>query len=159
MDPVTMIVTAVAAGAVVAARDVTAQVVKDGYTGFKALIVRKFGDKPDVLDAVEEVEKKPDSKGRQETLKEELAAAGAGRDADLVRQAQALLDLLKEHGLAGGTSYRAEVHGSGAVAQGPGAVAAGEGGIAVGGNVEGGIHVPGRRSDDAEDAEEGDRVK
>ncbi len=154
MDPVTMIVTAVTAGAVVAARDVTAQAVKDGYAGFKALIVRKFGDKPDVLDAVEEVEKKPDSKGRQETLKEELAAAGAGGDADLLRQAQALLDLLKEHGLAGGSSYRAEVHGSGAAAQGPGAVAAGERGVAVGGDVKGSVIITGNRTGGVEEEKE-----
>ena len=37
----------------------------------------------------------------------------------------------------GGTSYHAEVHGSGAVAQGAGAVAAGAGGVAVGGDVQG----------------------
>ena len=36
----------------------------------------------------------------------------------------------------GGTSYHAEVHGSGAVAQGPGAAAAGAGGVAVGGDVQ-----------------------
>jgi outer membrane protein assembly factor BamB len=36
----------------------------------------------------------------------------------------------------GGTSYHAEMHGSGAVAQGAGAVAAGAGGVAVGGDVQ-----------------------
>jgi hypothetical protein len=36
-----------------------------------------------------------------------------------------------------GTSYRAEVHGSGAVAQGEGAVAAGAGGMAFGGGAHG----------------------
>jgi hypothetical protein len=37
----------------------------------------------------------------------------------------------------GGTSYHAEVHGGGAVAQGAGAVAAGVGGMAAGGDVQG----------------------
>jgi len=41
--------------------------------------------------------------------------------------------------LAGGTSYHAEVHGGGAVAQGPGAVVAGAGGVAVGGDVQGDV--------------------
>jgi hypothetical protein len=36
-------------------------------------------------------------------------------------------------------SYRAELHGSGAVAQGPGAVAAGERGVAIGGDASGPI--------------------
>jgi uncharacterized caspase-like protein len=38
-------------------------------------------------------------------------------------------------------SYRAEVRGSGAVAQGPGAVSAGEGGAAISGNVGGDVRV------------------
>jgi len=38
---------------------------------------------------------------------------------------------------AGGASYRAEVRGSGAVAQGEGAVAAGAGGVAIGGGASG----------------------
>lgn len=38
---------------------------------------------------------------------------------------------------AAGASYRAEVHGSGAIAQGPGAAAAGAGGMAFGGGARG----------------------
>jgi hypothetical protein len=141
MDPITIIVTAVAAGAVAASKDVAAQAVKDGYAGLKALIVRKFGEKADVADAVEGVEGKPDSEARQSVLTEELETAGAAQDADLVQQAQALLDLLQQHGLEPATSYHAELRGSGAIAQGPGAVAAGEGGVAVGGDVKGGVHI------------------
>ena len=147
MDPIAIIVTAVAAGAVAASKDVAAQAVKDGYAGLKALIVRKFAEKADVADAVEGVEKKPDSEARQSVLKEELEAAGAAQDADLVQQAQALLDLLKQHGLEPATSYHAELRGSGAIAQGPGAVAAGAGGVAVGGDVKGGVHI-GRKEKD-----------
>ena len=141
MEPVSMIVAAVVAGAVTATKDVAAQAVRDGYAGLKALIVRKFGEDSDVVDAVNGVEKKPDSKGRQETLKEELEAAQAGQDPEVVGQAQAVLDLLKEHGLA--PSYYAELHGSGAIAQGEGAVAAGERGVAVGGDMTGSPIVTG----------------
>ncbi len=137
MDPVTLIVTAVTAGAVAASKDVAAQAVKDGYAALKALIVRQFGQKVDVV----ALEKDPDSEARQAVLKEELETAGAAQDAEVVQQAQALLDLLKEHGLELGPSYQAELRGSGAIAQGPGAVAAGAGGVAVGGDVKGGVHI------------------
>ena len=47
------------------------------------------------------------------------------------------------HAAASGTTYRAELKGSGAIAQGPGAVAAGAGGVAVGGSVQGGTIITG----------------
>ncbi|HUV91288.1 MAG TPA: hypothetical protein VMY80_16660, partial [Anaerolineae bacterium] len=47
------------------------------------------------------------------------------------------------HAAAGGTIYRAELKGSGAIAQGSGAVAAGAGGVAVGGDVRGGTIITG----------------
>jgi len=149
MEPVSMIVMALVAGAVAASKDVATQAVKDGYEGLKTLVVRKFGGKADVAGALAGVEKNPDSKAREAVLKEELETAQAGQDAEVVGQAEALLALLKEHGLA--PSYHAEVHGSGAIAQGPGATAAGAGGVAVGGSVHGGINTSGRRADDADE--------
>ncbi|MBC7249312.1 MAG: hypothetical protein H5T62_03435 [Anaerolineae bacterium] len=143
MDPLTVIISALAAGATAAAKDVVAQAVKDGYAGLKALIVRKFGRKGDVEAALAGVEKKPDSEARQAVLKEELETAGAAQDAEVVRQAQALLELLKQHGLVSGPSYQATLKGSGAIAQGEGAVAAGAGGVAVGGSVTGSTIITG----------------
>ena len=43
MDPITLIVTAIVAGAAVAAKDVAAEAVRDAYAGFKALVIGKFG--------------------------------------------------------------------------------------------------------------------
>jgi len=140
MDPVTLIVAALTAGAVAAAKDVTTQAIKDAYTGLKSLILEKFSQKPAVTVAVQRLEEKPESKIRQDGAKEDLQDAGAGQDKEIAAQANALLDLLKQAGQLGGGAHSAIVTGSGAAAQGQ-SVAAGAGGIAVSGGVQGGISV------------------
>jgi hypothetical protein len=140
MDPVTLIVGALVAGAVAATKDVTAQAIKDAYSGLKSLIVQKYGK---AASAVELLAEEPESKPHQEVAKMALEKAGVSQDAELAAQAKALLDLLKQAGQLDRATYNAYVSGSGAIAQGPGAVAAGQGGIAVGGNVEGGISLGG----------------
>jgi hypothetical protein len=143
MDPISIIALALVAGAAASAKDVAAQAVKDGYAGLKALIVRKFGSKGDVQNAVEQMEKKPDSEARQGMVKEELQTAGADKDEEVLKLAQALIELLKQHDAPTVTTYSATVTGSGAIAQGPGAVAAGKGGVAIGGSVSGSHIVTG----------------
>jgi hypothetical protein len=135
MDPITLIVTAVAAGAGAALKGVGGETVKDAYNGLKALIVRKFGAKAEVNTAIASIEQKPDSDNRKGVLREELEAADADRDEELLKQAQAFLALLQKSGAQSGVSYTATNTGSGAIAQGQGSVAAGEGGVAIGGNV------------------------
>ena len=139
MDPITLIVAALAAGAASGGGAVAAQAIQDAYNGLKGLIARKFADKGGVQSAVASLESKPESPARQAVLAEELETAGAAPDRELVALAQQLLDLARQAGLGGGASYTAALTGSGAIAQGPGAVAAGERGVAVGGNVFGGI--------------------
>lgn len=91
MDPLTLIVTALATGAAVALKSVAEQAVKDAYAGLKQLILDQYGDKGDVTTAVASVEAKPESEARQALLKEELATAGADQDEKLLQLAQALL--------------------------------------------------------------------
>jgi hypothetical protein len=69
---------AIAAGAAVALKDTASAAVKDAYAAIKALISNKYHR----VDT-EQIEKAPDSKGRQEVLSEELVAAGAERDREL----------------------------------------------------------------------------
>jgi hypothetical protein len=93
--------------------------VKDAYEAVKALLVRKFGTPSDVVKAVEALEAKPDSAGRQATLTEELASSGAARDGELLQLAQALLE--KSRSTRGGThSVRQRVVGDGNVVAGSG---------------------------------------
>lgn len=147
MESITIIVTALAAGAVAASKDVATQAIKDAYTGLKALIARKFSGNSDVAIALEQVEKKPDSEGRKATLAEELTAAEADQDAELVKQAQALLNLLKKHEPNLAATYTATLTGSGAIAQG-GSVAGGKGSTVIGGSAHGSVYSGGQKPDD-----------
>jgi hypothetical protein len=84
MDPITT--------AVLAALGKLAEpAVKDGYEALKTLLVRKFGKPSEVVKAVETLESRPDSAGRQATLTEEIASSGAAHDAELLEVAKALL--------------------------------------------------------------------
>lgn len=123
MDPASIIASALVAGAIAAAKDVTTQAVKDGYAGLKALIIHRFGDKAKLAKAVEQAEKSSATAPRQHGLEEELLAAGAAQDAEVLKQAQTLLDLLQKYG--------------------QGAVTTGKKGIAVGGNITGSTIITG----------------
>jgi hypothetical protein len=142
MDPVTLIVSAIALGAAAGAKAVVPQAIKDAYAGFKGLLVRKFGSAAKVEDAVKQVEDKPQSESRQSVLKEELEEAKSAIDPELIAKAEELLKQLQEVGLApAGVSYTATLTGSGAIAQGQGAMAAGQGGVVVGGSNTGNINT------------------
>ncbi len=61
----------------------------------KTLLTKKFGGESEVVHAVNSVEAKPDSAGRQATLQEEVAAAKADQDQEMLHAAQVLLQLLQ----------------------------------------------------------------
>jgi hypothetical protein len=90
MDPLTSLVTALAAGAAAALQSTVEQGVKDGYAALKGLIQRKYAQ----VD-VNQIEANPTSKNRQGVVEEELAAAGADKDAEVLRQAQVLLEAIQ----------------------------------------------------------------
>lgn len=92
MDPVTIMVAALAAGAAAALKPTAEQAIKDAYAGFKALIQRKYG-----LASVDALEQKPDSEAKRTSVTEDLTDAGAGDDQELLDQAKALLDAVKAH--------------------------------------------------------------
>jgi hypothetical protein len=50
------------------------------------------------MSAVENLEKKPESPGRRETLKEEIAGSPVGTDDEILTAARALLESVKQHG-------------------------------------------------------------
>jgi hypothetical protein len=90
MDPLTSIVTALAAGAAAALQSSVEQAVKDGYTALKTLIQRKY-----TRVDVDQLEANPNSKSRRGVVEEELAAAGADMDAEVLQYAEALLEAIQ----------------------------------------------------------------
>jgi hypothetical protein len=90
MDPVTLIVTALATGAAAGLTANAEQAVKDAYKGLKNLIQSRFSQ----VD-VKPLEQKPESKAKQDSIAEDLADSGADQDAEVLRTAQELIKLIE----------------------------------------------------------------
>ena len=84
--------------------------IKDSYNALKSALKKKFGSESEVVDAVEGLEKKPDSKGRQATLQEEIENAKVNDDIEIVQLAQELLKQLESEESASG-KYNLEFQG------------------------------------------------
>lgn len=96
MDPVTTaIVAALGIIAGGAGQAVGGNLATDAYERLKATLKRRFGGDSEVVKSVENLEAKPDSSGRKQTLQEEVEASGAGQDPEVRQAAQELLDQLR----------------------------------------------------------------
>ena len=116
MDPITTaIVAAIAAGVTSGVTEVGKKAVVDAYGKLKAMLKEKLGDDSDVVDAVEKLEKKPDSEPRKGLLHEAVTDAKADQDEEILAAAQALLDKVKAQ--PGGEKHVQQVIGSKYVAQ------------------------------------------
>jgi hypothetical protein len=90
MDPIitTAIVTALA--------NLSKDAIKDSYDALKNSLKKQFGEESDLVNAVNELEKKPDSKARKDTVQEEVETAKANDNPEILKLAQVLLDKIKE---------------------------------------------------------------
>jgi len=100
MDPVTLIVTALAAGAASALQEGASSAVKDAYTRVMALVKRRFASRPKAELVLAEHQAAPQT--WEAPLAAELSAVGADGDADLVAAAQTLMTLVDEAGSRAG---------------------------------------------------------
>ena len=100
MDPVTLIVTALAAGAASALQDGASSAVKDAYARVTALVKKRFANRPKGELVLAEHQAAPQT--WEAPLAAELSAAGADGDADLVAAAQALMSLVDDAGSRAG---------------------------------------------------------
>lgn len=108
MDPVTLILTALAAGAALGAKRTASSAVQDAYGSLKALVKKRFAGRRDGELILARFEQAPDT--WESPLAAELAAAGASTDADLVAAAQVLMSLADAVGSRAGT-YCVQVYG------------------------------------------------
>ena len=109
MDPITVIVTALAAGAALGITDTAASAVKDAYAALRALVKKRFAGRPDAELVLAKHEKAPET--WQAPLRAELAGAGADHDPNLVAAAQTLMSLVDAVGARTG-KYTVDVRGA-----------------------------------------------
>jgi hypothetical protein len=112
VDPISLIITALGAGAIAAAKDTAGVAVKDAYQGLKALIKKKFESEPKAQMVLEEHETDPET--YEAPLKKKLAEAGIDKDEEIIKLAQELLKQEKPEESAAGkfnTVFQGEVKG------------------------------------------------
>lgn len=93
MDPVTMIETALVAGAAASSKETASLAVKDAYAGLKSLVSRLFAAKPQAQQALADHEQDPEI--YEKPLKKWLGEADAEQDTDLLAAAKHLLTLVQ----------------------------------------------------------------
>jgi hypothetical protein len=92
MDPISVIVAALAAGAAAGVKPTAEQAIKDAYEGLKGFIQRKWGQVN-----VAQLEANPASEARRTVVKEDLAQTDATKDRDLLALADTLLEAVSRH--------------------------------------------------------------
>ena len=105
IDPITTAF--VTALAIPMAKDV----IKDGYEALKKALKNKFGEESDVVNAVEQLEKKPDSEGRKAILQEEIENAKIYNDPQMVKLAEELLKQIEPEESAAASKFKTEFQG------------------------------------------------
>jgi hypothetical protein len=90
MDPITLVVTAIALGASAGLKDTATQAVKDAYAGLKTLLAKRSVD-------VSAVERKPDSDAQKAALAETLGDVEGAVDDALLAAARAVTEAVADH--------------------------------------------------------------
>lgn len=117
MEPISLIITALGAGAIAATQETAGIAIKDAYEGLKTLIKQRFAaqGKEDDSDIVDKHEKKLDSEAVKALLKEELMSLRIDQDTEIIKLAQELLKKEKPEESAAGkfnAVFQGEVKGA-----------------------------------------------
>jgi hypothetical protein len=108
MEPISIILSALASGAVASLKDTAAQAIKDGYNSLKQPLQRRLGGKPDAEMALAKYETEP--KVWRAPLEQVLRQSGAEADSNVIEAARKLLEIIKSTPGAGST-YNTEIEG------------------------------------------------
>jgi hypothetical protein len=108
MDPISLILSALAVGASAAAKDTASQAIKDAYSGLKTLVLKRFEKKPQAEMALQEYEKDKDT--WEKPLQKALVEMGADQDKVLAMQAQQVLKLVNPQ-QASQDTYQVQMNG------------------------------------------------
>lgn len=100
MEPISLIVAALAAGAARAGEETAGQAVKDAYQGLKGLLRRLFGGQPEHEAVLDEYEQHPDT--AEQPLRDALSTVEADKDAEVVEAAQRVMAAADPEGAAAG---------------------------------------------------------
>lgn len=103
MDPITTaIVSALTAGATSGLTETSKTVIADAYQTLKELLVKKFGTKSQVIQAIDHLEAKPISTSRQGGLQEEISTIRADQDGEVLAAASRLSTLIQTQQVGSG---------------------------------------------------------
>jgi hypothetical protein len=108
MDPISLIIAAVTAGATAAVQETAGAAIRDAYAGLKRLLGRRLAGDPDAEAELAAIERQPDAD--PQPLAKRLHTAGAERDEELLKAARALLERLDPEGARAG-KYDVRVSG------------------------------------------------
>ena len=93
MEPVSLIISALTAGAVAALQETAGTAVKDSYQGLVSLVKKKFDKDPKAVAALEGHAEDPST--WQKPLEKSIQESGAMEDKEILEAAQQLLELVQ----------------------------------------------------------------
>jgi hypothetical protein len=105
MEPVSLLLAALAAGVGAGVQDVAGSAVRDAYAKLREVLRRRFAGRPAAEEVLAEHEKDP--KAYEPLLRKYLAETGADRDAEVLELAERVLALADSAGSAAG-KYRVD---------------------------------------------------
>jgi hypothetical protein len=108
VEPISLILGALGAGALAAVQESAGQAVKDAYAAFKNLLRRRLSGNEAGEVALSRYEQQPEAWGPP--LHAELTASGVDRDDEVLAAAQALLDQVRDDP-AGARIFQNQFHG------------------------------------------------